>query len=352
MEELQLTLTPARVDQKNFGIQLANWRVGQQLTALVVDTRPNGGLVLSVAGKTFLASSDLPVQPGTRMAMEVKQAGAELVLRRLPDPSQPRADAGGRAAETTVALTSPRPAALLNQLSAQPARFGSPELQEVSRELRGRALKGESATPGDIKRALRDSGLFTEADLSAGRGGRARQSGKASLSQLQTVALALADDLDDEIPETRVLFQIAEKATSLLTGIVQNQLASLPQDDGSQRWVFTLPVEVNERFHDVRFELERGPQSAEQQPGWSAKLNLELPELGAVAIRVQIVGSQVNVAFDCEDPNSATQLGRSMPALENRLVMRDLRPGGLTATAPTSTPPEPPAAGTGLSIEA
>ena len=89
MEELQLTLTPARVDQKNFGIQLANWRVGQQLTALVVDTRPNGGLVLSVAGKTFLASSDLPVQPGTRMAMEVKQAGAELVLRRLPDPNQP-----------------------------------------------------------------------------------------------------------------------------------------------------------------------------------------------------------------------------------------------------------------------
>ena len=81
MEELQLTLTPARVDQKNFGIQLANWRVGQQLTALVVDTRPNGGLVLSVAGKTFLASSDLPVQPGTRMAMEVKQAGAELVLQ-------------------------------------------------------------------------------------------------------------------------------------------------------------------------------------------------------------------------------------------------------------------------------
>ena len=43
------------------------------------------------------------------MAMEVKQAGQELVLRRIPDASLPRADAGGRAVETTLALGSPRP---------------------------------------------------------------------------------------------------------------------------------------------------------------------------------------------------------------------------------------------------
>ena len=89
MEELQLTLTPARVDQRNYGVQLSNWRVGQQLNALVVDTRPNGGLLLSVAGKTFTVSSDLPVQPGTRMALEVKQVGQDIVLQRVNDGVPP-----------------------------------------------------------------------------------------------------------------------------------------------------------------------------------------------------------------------------------------------------------------------
>ena len=50
MEELQLTLTPARVDQRNFGLMLSNWRVGQVINALVVDRMPSGGMLLSAGG--------------------------------------------------------------------------------------------------------------------------------------------------------------------------------------------------------------------------------------------------------------------------------------------------------------
>jgi len=74
VEELQLTLTPQRVDQRNFGIMLTNWRVGQQLNALVVAIRPDSSVLLSVGGKQFVASTDIPVQQGSTLRLEVKQA--------------------------------------------------------------------------------------------------------------------------------------------------------------------------------------------------------------------------------------------------------------------------------------
>lgn len=351
MEELQLTLTPARVDQRNFGVQMSNWRVGQQLTALVVESRPNGAVLLSIGGKTFAASSDLPVQAGTRMAMEVKQAGQELVLRRLPDASLPRADAGGRAVATTLALGSPRPAALLNQLSTQAARFGSPELQELTRAMRGRALKVESLTAGEVQRGLRDSGLFTEVDLLAGRGNRASQSSKANLSQIQAVALALADNLDEGATEIKALHQLVDKATALLKGISQQQLASLPQEDGGQRWLFTLPAQLGEQFHDIQLQLEREAREVDQPECWKASLCFEFPEMGSVVVRLQLQGSAVSVAFDCDKPETTAWLRRSMSSLENQLNFRNFRAVTLSANATTQRS-DPSSDAPGLSVEA
>jgi hypothetical protein len=351
LEELQLTLTPARVDQRNFGVQLSNWRVGQQLTALVVESRPNGALLLSVGGKTFTASSDLPVQAGTRMAMEVKQAGQELVLRRIPDASLPRADASGRAVETTLALGSPRPAALLNQLSLQAARFGSSQLQELTRTLRSRALKVETLSAGEVQKGLRDSGLFTEVDLLAGRSNRAGQSSKANLSQIQAVALALADDLDEGASEIKSLHQIVDKALSLLKGISQQQLASLPQDDGGQRWLFTLPAQLGEQFHDVQLQLEREAREADQPQGWRASLCFEFPEMGSMTVQIQLQGSSVSVAFECGKPDTSLWLTRSMPSLENQLNLRNLR-AVVLSTSVTTPANDPASDSSGLSIEA
>ena len=61
MEELQLTLTPARVDQRNFGVMLSNWRVGQVINALVVDRMPSGNVLLNAGGREFVTPLDLPV---------------------------------------------------------------------------------------------------------------------------------------------------------------------------------------------------------------------------------------------------------------------------------------------------
>ena len=78
MEELQLTLTPARVDQRNFGVMLSNWRVGQVINALVVDRMPSGNVLLNAGGREFVTPLDLPVQPGTRLQLEVQQVTPQL----------------------------------------------------------------------------------------------------------------------------------------------------------------------------------------------------------------------------------------------------------------------------------
>ena len=83
MEELQLTLTPSRVDQRNFGLMLSNWRVGQVLNALVVDRMPSGNVLLSVGGREFVTSLDLPVQAGSRLQLEVQQLQPQVTLKML-----------------------------------------------------------------------------------------------------------------------------------------------------------------------------------------------------------------------------------------------------------------------------
>ena len=83
MEELQLTLTPSRVDQRNHGIMLANWRVGQVINALVSERMPSGALLLSVGTQTFVTSRDIPAQPGARLQFEAEQVAPEVRLRLL-----------------------------------------------------------------------------------------------------------------------------------------------------------------------------------------------------------------------------------------------------------------------------
>ncbi|HCD56971.1 MAG TPA: hypothetical protein DEQ90_16220, partial [Halieaceae bacterium] len=79
VEEIQLALTAARTDQKNFGLWLKNWQVGQTLSALVSGQRPTGELVLRVGGLQITATADIPVQQGARLLLEVRQLQPQAV---------------------------------------------------------------------------------------------------------------------------------------------------------------------------------------------------------------------------------------------------------------------------------
>ena len=66
MEDLQLSLTPSRVDQRGQGIMMSNWRGGANHKALVSD-RTSGGVILTVEGHRFVTPRDLPVLVGDRI---------------------------------------------------------------------------------------------------------------------------------------------------------------------------------------------------------------------------------------------------------------------------------------------
>jgi hypothetical protein len=328
VEELQLTLTPSRVDQRNFGIMLANWRVGQVLNALVVNTQPNGSILLSVGGKQFVATTDIPVQPGTQLKLEVKQMGQDFVLRQVDAQPAAQPDASARLTPaTTQGSASTSMASLLSQLSAVAGRLGSAELSGVARDLLGRALKGEQISPDGLKRALQTSGVFTEARLAAGQGGAAATSAKASLSTLQQMALALAEGMDPESPEFARLLALSERAGAALNGIVNQQLASVPPDDGPPRWVVSIPVELKGQYHDVRMVVERDTTSeddAEGQGAWRVTVHVDLPNLGGVDVTVTLRGERVNVGFRCDRPQTSQWLGRSVNQLAQRLDRQEL----------------------------
>ena len=86
MEELQLALTAARVEQKNFGLWLKSWQVGQVLQALVTDKFPSGQLVLRVAGQQITATADIPVQKGAVLTLEVNRLTPTPTLKIIDAP--------------------------------------------------------------------------------------------------------------------------------------------------------------------------------------------------------------------------------------------------------------------------
>lgn len=357
MEELQLTLTPARVDQRNFGIMLSNWRVGQALNAMVVDTQPNGGVLLSVGGKQFVATTDLPVQAGMRLALEVKQMGQEIVLKASPQQAAAVADPAAAKANSLLSTPTTTPASLLTTLQALPQRMSTPEVSQAARDLMGRAINGPEVKPSDVKRGFLNSGIFTEAQLSAGQMGAAKQSPKASLQKLQNAAIAMLADVDGDSEEAAKISQVRDRASALLSGISSQQVASLPQDDGTQRWLATMPMELKGQFHDAKMQIEReapGPGEVESQAPWRVTIDLDLPELGAVEVTLGMRGQAVSVDFNCDDPKSAHLIERGLPRLEQRLIARELRVAELSAEAPqeTASVDDRPPSGSGFEVEA
>ena len=89
MEELQISLTPARVEQRNFGLWLRTPQVGQMLNAVVADRLPSGDIVLKVGAERVTVSTDIPLQPGARLLLEVKQVQPQITFRVLSPGGTP-----------------------------------------------------------------------------------------------------------------------------------------------------------------------------------------------------------------------------------------------------------------------
>ncbi len=371
MEELQLTLTPSRVDQRNFGVMLSNWRVGQVINALVVDRMPSGNVLLNAGGREFVTPLDLPVQPGTRLQLEVQQVTPQLVLRflagsektglqsgaeSLSRPTQPGSGLVGTtslgggitAANVLSALaTQPNLRALVNQ---------SPVLSSLTSALASQVLQSSTLSAGLLSQAVAQSGLFTEANLLAGRSGSLRTNTKTQLIQLQRgIAEIAGNNLGVEV--RAALSNLSDLTNAALANLNQQQLISMPQENAGQRWAFNLPLEWAGSITDLAMIIEHDgerddPEGGEARDEWRVHLNLELPEVGKLQSLVTLSGSNISISFISDSESVRRTLESSFGELRDRMIVSDFRVRELAVRQSIQANQSSDAPGSGFEVRA
>ena len=355
MEELQLTLTPARVDQRNFGLMLSNWRVGTMLTALVVDRMPNGGALLSIGGRQFVAAIDVPVQPGNRLQLEVQMLTPNLVLKVTNGNNQSVA--------TTQPLSGSQPApnnslaagqgasasGLLNAIASDASLRGlinqSPQIARLVAQLQASALTLSSVSAATVRQAFNQSGLFNEANLRSSRTGNLNQSTKTTLQTMQQLLMGEIDRLGVQ-KISSAQGQLSESIEAALSSLTQQQMKSLPSDGAPPRWFTSFPIAIGDQIHNLDIAIMQDEPNSDQENEdikWRTCISLELPELGVLEVEIGLQGNRVSVDFRSENEVARRLFDQSNDYLTQRLIFGDLRVDSLKSSPlPRTPPPEAP----------
>ena len=340
MEELQLTLTPSRVDQRNQGIMQANWRVGQTINALVSDRMPSGGLLLTVGRQSFVTTRDIPVQPGARIMLEVQQVEPKLVLRLLSAPvsgfstinSNTGIDGGAAQARQPTGQVLTQLMAALTTASSSGSLASQLDFQNYARLLASNFLSAGNITTDTFRTAFLLSGIFTESLLSANRPAQAARTTKTILLTIRESIISAMHGSGLTVEERAALSRLLGNMDALIGSITKHQISSIPQDGAPPRWVSSLPLQWGEKLIEIEIEMQRRSSiEGEESPRWQLSLRFELDALGAISIIIGMRGNRLTVDILSSEEGSTQYFVESMPALKNQLVMAGLEVNRITA---------------------
>jgi len=344
MEELQLALTAARVEQKNFGLWLKSWQVGQVLQALVTDKFPSGQLVLRVAGQQITATADIPVQKGAVLTLEVNRLTPIPTLKIINAPVADGASVGRLNGELQL---------LLPQLLPQQGRVLDPLLTlfatsqganilallglknaDIERLLKQVHRAEQLVDPKLLKMAVEKSGLFLEAQLQQ----LVASGGMLPPGDLKAELLRLLGRVNRKLKEQPLgtdnettllaLQELKQDLEGALARITLHQLAIChPDDSGQQAWSFDIPVRFKESVATLFLSIYRDNQSrgqAPEQQDWKATLNITLPKLGAVEAELFLRGNKVSVVIFSEQARAIELINAQMDQLRVGLESRGM----------------------------
>ena len=352
MEELQLALTAARVEQRNFGLWISNWQVGRTLSALVANRLPSGELVLRIAGQQITATADIPIQPGARLMLEVKALRPVPTLRVLNPLAQAAQAEGARPLVSGPrGLVSTPLAAVLQTLHALPLSPALPaSLRQSIDDLRRQLPRAERVSTAEgLAAAVRRSGVYLEAGLAAERSGRSSNAPadfKAGLFRaLARVdgALAKLGALNLPAADIEALLDMKGELEAGLGRVVMHQLASQP-GPGARHWQFEIPVSLAGQYHSLQLGIERdargGATDAEAEHVWRIKVDLKLPALGALRLSLALAGERVDLRMAAEKARARELIDAALPELGRALDRRGLQLRASAAGALERPPPE------------
>jgi flagellar hook-length control protein FliK len=118
---------------------------------------------------------------------------------------------------------------------------------------------------------------------------------------------------------------LAEQTESALARMRVNQLSSLNQDrPGSPEWLVELPVRRGEQIDTWQLHVRRDgtAEQANNSPDdgrWSAVLQFDLPNLGAMEARVHLTGETISSVFIAETEGAVPVVKKQLPHLRSRL---------------------------------
>jgi len=345
MEDLQLALTAARVDQKNFGLWLRSWQVGQILQALVTDRSPSGELVLRVGGQQITATADIPVQKGAVLALEVSSLTPTPILKVLSTPTQQGSQIDPLSAQLQRLVTRQgnisAPFASLAQAAAGNSLLALLGLRGdiLAPIIRSLAGLDELLDPKQLRGRVRDSGLFLEPRLS--QLGQSAERPlvldlKANLLRLLQRANAAIQNIDEGsakppqlLADRSLLSGFRQQLEGALATISLNQLisSSVTEDGGGNLWVVHLPFHTPEGIYNLSLRISQdrdAPDQPPEQDEWRVVLDLSLPKLGTIEAELYLRNRRLSVVIYSERADTARFMDEQLQGLRDGLHSRGL----------------------------
>lgn len=268
--------------------------------------------------------------------------------------------------------------AVTSLLVAVAGKTALPEpVLKAAQQILGNQLDGAGKLDGaTLKAAIRNSGIFQEAQLGQGAPGVAATDTKSSLMAMRQglgqwlgnqaqIAPAtqippplkhvlprarLPEASPDELPEDGEALGklLLERTEGALARVRLHQHASLPdgQKASDTQWSLDLPVLVGQQQSVLQLQIHHEVSSSDtrsEDRGWQVQFAINLPALGEVGAQISLRGQTTGILLWAENHETAKVFSETIEELRTTLEAAGLYPGALVVRsgAPAEDPTDP-----------
>lgn len=384
---MQILPTPTHQNHSETSVRLPQWQTGQRLQALVLDSgNARDPARIQIGSREVALPTAIPHPPGQRLTVEVFRNGEHQELRivgSVVDTSRQQP----LLARLLPTQGSQVPMLALLSVAQNSSRlFASLPIalqDNITQVLRQLPTLAQVTEPNALREALRHSGLWHESLLASAlaAGTRPPANVKSALLGLAVRLRQIAEQRasltsrdhgpriavprtevpppqarEQPVPQPRIsldprgisaeqlLKALGPQVEQTLSRLALHQLSSAETTDSNQlRWLLELPVRTPTGIDLIHLKIdqERNQSGAERERAWNAELALELPNLGAIFIRLAVRKDQLSVHLWLRDSETQQFFAQALPELREALERRGLHIGALSCQQG-----EPPEAGT------
>lgn len=243
---------------------------GQLLKATVIETRPDNRILLQIGDNRLVARSEIPLQPGQTLQLQLVSTSPQLELKVVNDTLQQFFGrsltlVGNTLDISTLFSSLQQPASLLDSLS-----LSSKQALENFFSLQPSSLS-EDGGGAALKQLVDRIGLSLEKFLARGESGRASTTLKAALLEV--------------LNSFKSNSQISDSAGKTLATLEFFQLVQLHADSG-QQLIFPLPLSFIEQGFLLieRRQDEEGGGGEYSGQEYRFSLHLKMSDIGNLRI--------------------------------------------------------------------